>query len=367
MTKRSLTSRKAFTLVELLVVIGIIAILISLLLPSLARARKAAQTVACAANLRSILQATHIFAAQNNGYLPGSPYSTSRFLFTDPQGNGAPANPAYSDANCPTVIQVSDWQSPLAKIMNAKFEEGGSVDQRATRFIQVRDLKQFTCPSNEIPAALFGSQPSANATLMAQVRTGRMISYNAALGFLVQRNFNDGKGLAGVTVARAGTPNTWNIAAGYNCKISKVGDPARKVFVADASRYSNGTTAPDYDLSYMGSYGGAFADQGGTKFTNAWNRDGVFGNGGNASTIDARVFWARHSSAQAKKGGKTGTFRFNIGFFDGHVETVDDITGAHPNLWFPKGSDLVVNSTQMYPDVMAKHFPGGQILNYIVP
>src|SRR4051812_46761278 len=115
MSQTSSKSRKGFTLVELLVVIGIIAILISLLLPSLARARKAAQTVACAANLRSIMQATHIFAAQNNGFLPGSAFSSSRFLFTDPSAiGGATKNTAYNNDNCPNVIQVTDWASPLA-------------------------------------------------------------------------------------------------------------------------------------------------------------------------------------------------------------------------------------------------------------
>jgi prepilin-type N-terminal cleavage/methylation domain-containing protein len=63
-------SRRAFTLVELLVVIGIIAVLISILLPSLARARQHAVSVQCMSNLRQIGQAAFQYAAENKGYMP---------------------------------------------------------------------------------------------------------------------------------------------------------------------------------------------------------------------------------------------------------------------------------------------------------
>ena len=59
-----------FTLVELLVVISIIALLISLLLPALARAKAAADDTVCEAHLRSLSQAVIIYAQENGDFFP---------------------------------------------------------------------------------------------------------------------------------------------------------------------------------------------------------------------------------------------------------------------------------------------------------
>jgi prepilin-type N-terminal cleavage/methylation domain-containing protein/prepilin-type processing-associated H-X9-DG protein len=68
----SLSHRKAFTLVELLVVIGIIALLISILLPALNKARQQANSVSCLSNLHNMALAMSMYTNQNHGEFPFS-------------------------------------------------------------------------------------------------------------------------------------------------------------------------------------------------------------------------------------------------------------------------------------------------------
>lgn len=91
------TSRfNAFTLVELLVVIGIIALLISVLLPTLNSARQTANTVKCASNMRQLASAMLNYASENRGKFPpniGTLKDANNANYTDP--NGLTANLWY--------------------------------------------------------------------------------------------------------------------------------------------------------------------------------------------------------------------------------------------------------------------------------
>ncbi len=70
-------NRRGFTLVELLVVIGIIALLIAMLMPALTRARQAANSAACQNQLRQMGLATANYAGDNQGYLFPSYYAAN--------------------------------------------------------------------------------------------------------------------------------------------------------------------------------------------------------------------------------------------------------------------------------------------------
>ena len=64
------SKRAGFSLVELLVVIGIIAVLIAILLPTLARAQEASRRVTCLSNLRQVYTAFHFYAQDNHDEVP---------------------------------------------------------------------------------------------------------------------------------------------------------------------------------------------------------------------------------------------------------------------------------------------------------
>jgi|GEM_PF-1420290 len=69
---RGLTARSGYTLLELLIVIGIISLLMSILLPSLKRSMDLAKAVSCKSNLRQLSVAIQTYRIENNGWLPVS-------------------------------------------------------------------------------------------------------------------------------------------------------------------------------------------------------------------------------------------------------------------------------------------------------
>ena len=72
---------RAFTLVELLVVVSIIAMLMGILLPVLSRVRRSARSVVCLANVKRLAMAGMMYAQANGAF---APHRMKRSNFTDP-------------------------------------------------------------------------------------------------------------------------------------------------------------------------------------------------------------------------------------------------------------------------------------------
>jgi prepilin-type N-terminal cleavage/methylation domain-containing protein/prepilin-type processing-associated H-X9-DG protein len=143
--------RGGFTLVELLVVIGIIAILIAILLPALGRARDHANQVKCMANMRQLGAALFMYVGENRGSLPIG-------LIT----NGTNLKPGTYTGDS------MDWTTLLMKALS---KQAGSAyaDQQAVNSNTITVRQVFLCPVVSIrdtPASVAITHFSSHPRLM---------------------------------------------------------------------------------------------------------------------------------------------------------------------------------------------------------
>jgi len=158
---RSMSRRRAFTLVELLVVIAIIAILIAMLLPVLSKAKENARAVNCQSNQRQLAQGFLLFAHDNKGQLPGNFWDRANAVKAHTcwlLGDSTTA--AYTDGpqkgtifpyvarsmgvyRCPSLIE---GQPGHALNSNGRFDYGAFLVFGGAKVTRIRQTSRFTYP-----------------------------------------------------------------------------------------------------------------------------------------------------------------------------------------------------------------------------
>ena len=128
------TKKTGFTLVELLVVIGIIALLISILLPSLNKARETANRVKCQSNLSQMGKALLLYSNENKGAFPRTKLQTTAGQITLSY-----SNQPYDAAVTTTDVDPYVSGTPVNSIPGAMF-----------MLVRTQDMttEVFTCPSS---------------------------------------------------------------------------------------------------------------------------------------------------------------------------------------------------------------------------
>ncbi len=151
------SERRGFTLVELLVVIGIIALLIALLLPALNRAREAAKSINCGSNLRQMGQALLMHANDHRQYMPlagaqyAGPVQSSEDLPANLADSQVQKYDYFMDSGAHPVggLHPTSLPAALAQYLGAQsVRSDDSTDvQTDTGHGPLQTI--FTCPSDE--------------------------------------------------------------------------------------------------------------------------------------------------------------------------------------------------------------------------
>ena len=178
--------KRGFTLLELLVVVGIIALLAAILFPVFLAARGRARTTACASNLRQLHLALSLYVADNGGYLP--PYYTGTHRQIT-RGDGTtfilPDQSEDLVTNVAPYVQAADiWfcpNDPFAGLEPERAVGGRDYNNRFTSYYLVAGVVYKHRQDTPYPMRLDVPNPAA-FPLLTDRKSGTVLDLPPATG-----------------------------------------------------------------------------------------------------------------------------------------------------------------------------------------
>lgn len=284
-------SSRGFTLVELLTVIAIITLVLSLLLPSLSRAKALGKQTVCTSNLHQLGVALVSYLAEGRGWIPGSPNTTGWGSYA----SGSAGEPDdYKEFDYPRrpISHVYDWSTPLSRMMMRQANDitGQQVENRKNIFqcpaiSTIEVYSEFSKSYQELPSYL------TDLYFLVSIPGGgkyKEFGYSGKSAYLPQ----------------------------FRPRVDLIGPPSQKVYLADGTKYRTMSTGLLQEHSTNG-----FTDYG------AWRNRPVTAALQGYRDPDLKGQSYRHPGG------------INALFFDGHAEVLSEVESRKPGYWFPSGTN----------------------------
>ncbi|MHC4442054.1 MAG: type II secretion system protein [Planctomycetota bacterium] len=299
-----------FTLIELLVVVAIIALLVSILLPSLKKARDQAKAVVCGNQMSQMVRAEITYEEQYKGWIPGTPFSTGFWFVANPAGTNG-GNWMAGVNGQPKITGWFDWFTPLRVEMSGS----KSIPNDRIGIFKLGMEGPFNCPSN--PHIAIWEEYTTTGETQYPGPPLRAISYLPMQNLMLPARSAVPSHVKALPEYQRGVnelrltqnPNHFvQVPPSYQPKRSKLGRPSVKVFLAEGTRrFDLATRAIYYKTPMRCSRGGIYprtapCDAILSKMGEFWR--GAWGPG--------RKLSFRHGDNN----------KMNAVFFDGHVQNL---------------------------------------------
>lgn len=333
------TGRKAFTLIELMVVMTIISLLMSILVPVLKKARDQAKAIVCAVTQHGFGTGLSTYFAEDDEWIPGRNTTGFEVWKASVDRKLGGVTDALDKPHVP--VQTYDWMTPILRTTMTL------AHKRSDRFRFMLD--EYKCASVNFTAVLYsGSKPDDEQDFVDNIDANGPYP---GISYLMPAHFQFwGDDDAASQQNVGSTRDYFNTELGlpiktpasffdvevkrYKSKVANVGAPSEKIAVADGTRYLPKSKILDFDhhedpeqgthLQELGWYG-SFTSSG------AWYPGSTaYGTkkGNNPSLGKNLKLTYRHDNA------------IQAVFFDGHVEKLSQKESREISYWYPRGARI---------------------------